>query len=160
MSTIQGYVDDSGDEHDPQHGAMSVAGYLGSADCWAEFNTDWLKALQVFGVNHLHMRELKKRIGQFKSWSPDDEREAALLGTLANVIGKAKLKGFGAVVALPDLREQSIPGATPPSVGALRFAQVEDAIVQSLASIVGSGRVRGPAGACVRRAASISFAAS
>ena len=104
MSTIQGYVDDSGDERDPQHGAMSVAGYLGSADCWAEFNTDWLKALQVFGVSHLHMRELKKRIGQFKSWSPDDEREAALLGTLANVIGKAKLKGFGAVVALPDLR--------------------------------------------------------
>jgi hypothetical protein len=32
MTTIKGYVDDSGDDHDPQHTALSMAGYLGVAE--------------------------------------------------------------------------------------------------------------------------------
>jgi hypothetical protein len=102
-----GYFDESGDSRDAQHGALAVAGYVGSQSAWAVFEHGWLAALSEFDVPYLHMRELTKRIGAFASWTkgdPDfDERVGRLLGRLAQVIGAAGLKGFGATIVLKDV---------------------------------------------------------
>lgn len=101
---IQGYLDDSGDNHDVRHSALSVAGYLATTEAWDGFNADWLAVLNKFDISHLHMRELVKQIGPFQTWAKGDVREAALLGELASAIGRAKLKGVGATVVLADVR--------------------------------------------------------
>lgn len=108
MSTIKGYFDESGDDRDPQHSALSVAGYLGPAEGWPVFDAEWRSVLREFDVPYLHMRELQHRRGAFKSWgkgtSGEDDRTASFLGALAAVIGRAKLEAFGAVVVLSDLK--------------------------------------------------------
>jgi hypothetical protein len=107
MSALKGYFDESGDDSDPQHSALSVAGYLGPAEGWSAFDAEWRGVLRKFDVPYLHMRELQNRRGAFKSWAkgnPEaDARAASFFGELAGVIGRAKLEAFGAVVVLSDL---------------------------------------------------------
>src|ERR1700677_5320760 len=97
-----GYFDESGDSHDAQHGALAVAGYVGSQSAWAAFEHQWLATLCEFNVPYLHMRELTKRIGAFAAWTKGDpyveERIGTLLDRLARVVGAAQLKGFGATI--------------------------------------------------------------
>jgi Protein of unknown function (DUF3800) len=105
MPPIKGYFDESGDERDPQHSALAVAGYIAPADCWPDFDSGWQTVLEEFQLPHFHMRELQKRVGAFASWNENaPQAEAALLAALAGLIAKAKLKGCGAVIALNDLR--------------------------------------------------------
>jgi hypothetical protein len=102
-----GYFDESGDSHDAQHGALAVAGYVGSQSAWAAFEHQWLATLCEFNVSYLHMRELTKRIGAFAAWTKGDpyveERIGTLLDRLARVVGAAQLKGFGATIVLRDV---------------------------------------------------------
>jgi hypothetical protein len=39
----KGYIDESRDEHDPQHSALSIAGYVGSPESWSQFETRWFR---------------------------------------------------------------------------------------------------------------------
>jgi hypothetical protein len=104
---LLGYFDESGDPRDPQHAALAVAGYVGSQSAWAAFEDGWSAALSEFDISYLHMRELTKRIGAFAAWTKGDAvfegRIEALLRRLAQVIGTAELKGFGATIVLKDV---------------------------------------------------------
>jgi hypothetical protein len=108
MQPLKGYFDESGDEHDAQHGALSVAGYVGDASSWSAFESEWRGVLKDFTVPYLHMREFQHRRGAFAAWTKGDPeadaREARFLGALAGAIGAAALEPFGAVISLSGLR--------------------------------------------------------
>lgn len=108
MHKLKGYFDESGDEHDAQHAALSVAGYLSAASAWPCFDEAWRGVLKEFDVPYLHMRELQHRRGAFAAWTKGDPaadaKEASFLGKLAGTIGAAGLEPFGAVISLAGLR--------------------------------------------------------
>jgi hypothetical protein len=100
MYALRGYFDESGDEHDAQHAALSVAGYVGDTTSWSTFEERWRGALKEFDVPYLHMRELQHRRGAFATWAKGDTeadvREASFLAKLIAAIGEAGLVPFGA----------------------------------------------------------------
>jgi hypothetical protein len=108
MPAFKGYLDESGDAGDPQHAALSVAGYLGPIEGWAAFDQGWRRVLHEYGVPYLHMKELQSRRGAFRSWGKGDpegdDTAERFFGELAGVIGRAKLEAFGATIVLADLR--------------------------------------------------------
>jgi hypothetical protein len=108
MYALKGYFDESGDEHDARHAALSVAGYVGDTTSWPAFEERWRDVLREFDVPYLHMRELQHRRGAFAAWTrgdpKSDVREASFLGKLAGAIGEAGLEPFGAVISLSGLR--------------------------------------------------------
>jgi len=108
MCALKGYFDESGDDSDPQHSALSIAGYLGPAERWPGFDEEWRRVLREFDAPYLHMKELQNRRGAFKSWgkgNPEgDAKAASFFGALAGVISRAKLEAFGAVIVLSELK--------------------------------------------------------
>ena len=112
MYALKGYFDESGDERDAQHAALSVAGYVGATCSWPAFEERWQGVLKEFDVPYLHMRELQHRRGAFAAWAKSDPkadvREASFLGKLAGAIGEAGLEPFGAAISLSGLRRFNV----------------------------------------------------
>ena len=109
MAALKGYFDESGKEDDPQFAtsAISVAGYVASADSWRDIEDRWQAVLNLpdFDVPYLHMKEFahSKPGSPFESWKNDEPRRAAFIAVLAQVIRQSDLVGVGAIVRVPDL---------------------------------------------------------
>jgi hypothetical protein len=58
MAVFKAYVDDSGDEIDPQHSACSLGGFLGTFSAWAAFEVEWRRLLaDELNIPWLHMKD-------------------------------------------------------------------------------------------------------
>src|SRR5215208_1212366 len=103
MAVGRAYYDNSGDEQDGGQKCLSVGGYLGTIDTWKEFDDEWSKILDKFGVEYLHMKEFRKPNGIYSSFSDDDKRE--FFSGLIGVINELDLAAFGSTVRLADLKK-------------------------------------------------------
>jgi hypothetical protein len=77
---LHGYFDESG-----THGgsrAISVAGYLSTADRWLTFEQEWKAALNAYGLESFHMTDFVARKEEFASWE-DAERSERLANLIA-----------------------------------------------------------------------------
>src|SRR5271169_4375019 len=104
---ITTYLDESG-THDSSPISV-MAGYVGTATQWAQFETDWTALVRSAGVRFIHGVELSKRTGQFKGWKAQDAN--ALMVSLDNVIATQLELGFSVIVRDDDYK--SIYGAGP-----------------------------------------------
>ena len=95
MATHKAYVDDSGSTEDPAHSACSIAGFVGTADQWAEFEREWAIQLANFRIPYLHMREFAHHLPPFDQLTNDERKDA--LHALIQTINRCNLSGFGAV---------------------------------------------------------------
>jgi hypothetical protein len=115
MVALKGYLDNSGDEIDPQHAAMSLAGFVTQVGHWDKFEDGWRMVLTKYQVAYSHMKELHKRVGPFEGWTNDEdgrEKEKNFLADLVQVVAEAKLDGYGIIVALDDLARFNTENST------------------------------------------------
>jgi hypothetical protein len=109
MAALKGYFDESGKEDDPQFAdsAISVGGYVTTADSWQDIEAKWVAvlALPEFGVPYLHMKEFahSKPGSPFETWKGDEPRRMAFMAVLSEVIRQSDLTGVGAIIRVPDL---------------------------------------------------------
>lgn len=103
MAAVKGWFDDS--QTDGQ--IWAIAGYIGTIDNWASFEAAWPLALATHDVPYFHRREMGDPNGAFKKWFPAEEHEpelAAFQGDLAKVIGQSRLRAFGSITRIKDLK--------------------------------------------------------
>ncbi len=81
---LYGYFDESGTHDDSD--AVSVAGYVSTAEQWTVFDQEWSGALQEGGLPHFHMTEFSSRAKQpYNTWTDQDRRfRFARLATIIN----------------------------------------------------------------------------
>jgi hypothetical protein len=102
MALAKAYFDDSGDDIDPQHSACSIGGFLGIADSWSAFETEWNRLLkEELNIPFLHMRTFAHHLEPFDQLTDSDR--IYILKALTLTIERCGLSGFGAVIRLPDL---------------------------------------------------------
>jgi hypothetical protein len=67
------YYDESG-----THGGSPItvlAGFVGNANDWVDFEIEWRKILHKYKLTHVHAKHLWHRQGQHKNWSTDQADE-------------------------------------------------------------------------------------
>lgn len=103
--------DGSGSTSDPNAKYLTLAGYIGTFDAWAEFERRWDKVLRRWGCSYLHMVDAWSFRGEFSGWT--EKQVKAFLGDLFNKcftpIGrgkkyKGKFYGISCTVNLNDYR--------------------------------------------------------
>lgn len=104
MVILKAYLDDSGDDIDPQHKACSLFGYLGHVEQWEQFESEWRAALDEYGMPYLHMRDFIGSKQPYERFRHDEPGRVAFLQSLGKVIQRSRLEGVGSVVRLADLR--------------------------------------------------------
>jgi hypothetical protein len=60
------YLDDSGEANEP---VITLAGLIGTADCWLEFEANARALFDELGLHYLHTVDLPHRRGPFKGWN-------------------------------------------------------------------------------------------
>ena len=68
------YLDDSGEAKEP---VVTMAGVLGSADGWGEFERQSRTLFDEVGIRYLHTVELQHRRGEFEGWSSAETADFA-----------------------------------------------------------------------------------
>jgi hypothetical protein len=82
---MKAYYDSSGNSKDPNTRFLTLAGYVGTANAWQQFEERWDRVLQRWGCSYLHMSDaylLRKEFAKTKGWTKD--RVNALLRDLFN----------------------------------------------------------------------------
>jgi len=98
-----GYFDASG--HPNQGVALSVAGFVATAEQWIEFEKNWKAALSAYDVAELHMKDFGPGAGEFASWKDDKRRRRLFLERLINVIKTRTRHSFVSCVMLEGFRK-------------------------------------------------------
>jgi hypothetical protein len=101
------HLDESGTHAESPISVM--AGYIGTAAQWQQFETDWNVLARKAGVRNIHAVELFKRTKQFKGWKADDVNALAI--SLDGVIAKHLQLGFSIIIRDDDYK--TIYGAGP-----------------------------------------------
>jgi hypothetical protein len=84
MAMFTVYFDASGS---PDQGvALSVAGFIATAEQWIEFERNWKTALDAYGVTELHMKDFAPGAGEFAAWKDDKHRRRLFLERLISII--------------------------------------------------------------------------
>lgn len=105
---LKGYFDDSQTEEKFGTPNWVVGGYIGDDTHWDYYNTFWPMALANHSVAYYHGKEFLDPTGPYSKWQPlyeHKEEIAAFINDLAKVIGRSGLRGFAAIVRLPDLNK-------------------------------------------------------
>jgi hypothetical protein len=106
---LTAYLDESGTHETSPISVM--AGYLGTAEQWQAFDSDWTTLLQAAGLRHVHTVDLFKRTKQFKEWP------AARVNTFAmqldGVIARNLQLGFSVIIRDDDYRTIYADGSRP-----------------------------------------------
>jgi hypothetical protein len=106
---LTAYLDESG-THDTSPISV-MAGYLGTAAQWQDFDADWTALLQTAGLRHMHAVDLFKRTKQFKEWPA--ERVNAFAIELDGVIARHMQLGFSVIIRDDDYRTIYVEGERP-----------------------------------------------
>ena len=70
---ISVYLDESG-THEGSEGA-SMGGLLFFPDKWAEFEKQWRRALDLWGLEYFHMTDFESYHGPYEHWTPGEHKE-------------------------------------------------------------------------------------
>lgn len=95
---LHGYFDESG-THDGSR-AISVAGYLSTADRWLAFEQEWKEALAAYGLDHFHMTDFVARKQPYADW-PAVERVECLTN-LIGIINRNVMASVGFALPMRD----------------------------------------------------------
>jgi hypothetical protein len=109
MGILKVYLDNSGEEGDPQHKICSLAGYITTVKKWRKFEKLWKQTLVRYKVPYLHMKEFahyKKPFDIFwdEKLKQEKPERKAFIQSLIDVMEETNLKGIMAVVRLADLK--------------------------------------------------------
>lgn len=67
------YYDESGTHGDSP--ITVLAGFVGNANDWVDFEIEWRKILKKYNITHVHAKHLWHRQGQYKKWSIDQSED-------------------------------------------------------------------------------------
>lgn len=98
-----GYFDDSRTDGK----VCAVAGFIGNAAQWDQFESAWSSLLERHSVPWLHMKEMADPNGHFKKWlPPHDHRDElkAFFSDVSRTINNCRFRAFGTIVRLRDLQ--------------------------------------------------------
>jgi hypothetical protein len=116
MAELRLYLDESG--HSSTHPFVVVAGYVGRAEQWIDFDTEWNDALIAAGIVNpdqtagaFHMTDFEARRRVFKDW--EKSRRENLLSALFAVIERHRLYANGFVVSVDWWQSVDWRGLTP-----------------------------------------------
>jgi hypothetical protein len=99
-AVIRCYFDDSGQESDPTHRFVVMAGYM--AGDWDRLNRAWRSLLLKHGLSHIHMKEMIG-VAQKRDWP--DGHLTDVLREFIMAIKESILVGFGVAVDLDAFRK-------------------------------------------------------
>ena len=77
--------DISNDESD-DHGFMVIAGFLGYAEHWREFDVKWRARLAQDGIEYFHMNRFAHSTEMFAGWNTQEPRRRKLMADLLDII--------------------------------------------------------------------------
>jgi hypothetical protein len=103
MSIFTVYCDASG--HPDSARVLAVAGFIATAERWAEFERNWKDTLHKFGVTSLHMKNFAHCRGEFSGWKGDEDKRRDFLRQLIGNIVLHVRHSFASAVLLDDWRE-------------------------------------------------------
>jgi len=63
---LTAYFDESGTHRGAK--ALSVGGYVSTADHWELFEREWMESLRIYGVDYFHTTDFVASQGEFKKW--------------------------------------------------------------------------------------------
>jgi hypothetical protein len=104
MMILKAYLDNSGEENDPQHRVCSIAGYVTTVNKWRKFYKLWKQTLTLYKVPYLHMKEFAHNIGPFEKFKNNEENRRQFIRSLINVMEETHLRGIMSVIRLADFR--------------------------------------------------------
>ncbi len=110
MVILKAYLDNSGEEDDPQHKVCSLAGYVTTIKKWCKFEKLWKQILKQYKVPYLHMKEYAHYKSPFdifwdeKLMKEKPERKL-FLQALVNIMDETNLRGILSVIRLDDFRK-------------------------------------------------------
>ncbi len=105
MAAFTAYFDASGSPDDPNCHALTVAGFIASAEQWLSFDKAWKKVLRRYGVGALHMKHFAHSQGEFRSWKGDTVTRNAFMSELITVLQRKVRHSFTSTVDLKDYRQ-------------------------------------------------------
>jgi hypothetical protein len=108
MVILKGYFDDSGEEEDRQHKAVSLSGYIGTFDNWKKFEDGWQRVLDKEHIPYLHMKELAHFKGPFAKYKDNEPDRKNLLISLIKVLEDSRLYGISTAIRLKGLYKFNI----------------------------------------------------
>jgi hypothetical protein len=90
MAVISGYFDDSRmDSY-----VLTLAGIIGDADQWSNFEHKWAILLRKHDVPYLHMKEMMRPNSPFGKWLPRDAHKEEVDNLFIDVVGAINGSGF------------------------------------------------------------------
>jgi hypothetical protein len=105
MVILKAYMDNSGEEDDPQHKVCSLAGYITTAKKWRKFEKLWKQTLVRYKVPYLHMKEFAHNIDPFEKFKDKEEDRRQFIQSLVNIMEETSLRGIISVIRLDDFKK-------------------------------------------------------
>jgi hypothetical protein len=105
MVILKAYMDNSGEEDDPQHKVCSLAGYITTAKKWRKFDKLWKQTLIMYKVPYLHMKEFAPNIGPFEKFKDHEKDRRQFIQSLVDIMEETHLRGIMSVIRLGDFRK-------------------------------------------------------
>ncbi len=105
MVIIRAYLDNSGEEDDPQHKVCSLAGYVTTVKKWRKFEKLWKQTLRQYKVPYFHMKEFAHNIGPFEKFKGNEDNRRQFIRSLIDIMGETNLMGIISVIRLEDFRK-------------------------------------------------------
>jgi hypothetical protein len=104
LAAFTAYFDAGGEEHSQV--ALSVAGFVASAEAWIEWEREWRERLLKDGLSVFHSSDVLRQLGEVKADRLVDDLCSILRGHVSAKTGAAVLH-YDVQKALPDeLRDQ------------------------------------------------------
>jgi Protein of unknown function (DUF3800) len=103
---LRAYVDDSGDEPDPQHEIIALGCYLSQLDRWKVFEREWREILGDNHVPYLHMKEFwNEKCSVYRELKKNGQKQATFFSDLAGVVKRNTEFCTTHTVKLDDLKK-------------------------------------------------------
>lgn len=100
MAMYSAYFDESTGNKSPVY---VVAGFLSNDALWIQFEGEWKRALEEFGIKAFHAQHFSKHKGEFLGW--DEPKRKKLMARLLDIIQRRAQQGVAAVVHVSAFRE-------------------------------------------------------
>ena len=109
MAKFTACFDASGHELDLATPFVVVAGFISTAEKWADFDGIWRKRLAADGLSLFHASDLKAFKNEFKNgWRGNELRQRSLLEDLLEIIRSNTFRWVGKIIVNKDLAVLSL----------------------------------------------------
>jgi hypothetical protein len=107
------YVDESG-THGRESPVTILAGHVGEAWQWRDFEKRWDKLLAKYNVSHVHGIDLRGRRGEFRGWFPD--KQDAFVREIHDLMQRRTRFGFVLTMRNEDYDRFYVAGERPKKI--------------------------------------------